>query len=451
MTASETYRVRRGHAADAAALGDVERRAAYRFGAHEVPTEILEATTDDEAFIAGAQAGCLWVACSSDGETVGFALASFVDGAGHLEEISVLPAHGRRGIGRMLLAEVEKWAIGARLESISLSTFRDIPWNAPFYSSCGYRVLSAAELGPGLRAVREREAASGFPVERRVFMQRTVGESASAERCRIVGIVNITEDSFSDGGRYLDSASALNHARSLRAAGADFVELGPASSHPDSQPVEQSAEIERLRTPLQTLVAEGVAVSVDSCRAATLVWAMEAGAAVLNDITGFGDPALQDRLADGAADLVVMHSIQRGERADRRAAEPQAVIDGMWAFFDQRLEQLERAGIERERLIVDPGMGLFLGSDPTTSFVMLATTNELRRRYGLPVMISVSRKSFLGAPTGAGVSERGAATLAAELYAARQGAAYLRTHDVRALADGLAVESALAAASVDLE
>ena len=451
MTAYEPYRVRRGRTADAGPLREIERLAASRFASHDVPAAILETTSSAEALVAGAEAGRLWVACSSDGAAVGFALASIVDGGAYLEEISVLPEHGRRGVGRMLLVAVERWALNGKLGSISLSTFRDIPWNAPYYRASGFRELNANELGPGLDAIGAREAAAGFPTARRVFMRRSLGNGAGDDACRIVGIVNITEDSFSDGGCYLDSETALDHARSLGTAGAHLIELGAASSHPDSRPVEASIERDRLREPLEALVADGVAVSVDSCRATTLLWAMEAGAAVLNDITGFADPALQERLADGAADLVVMHSIQRGERADRRSAAPQAVIDGVWAFFDQRLEQLERAGIERERLIVDPGMGLFLGSDPTTSFVMLAATNELRRRYGLPVMISVSRKSFLGAPTGAGVSERGAATLAAELFAARQGAAYIRTHDVRALADGLAIESALAAASVDLE
>ncbi|MEE8311902.1 MAG: dihydropteroate synthase [Candidatus Binatia bacterium] len=261
----------------------------------------------------------------------------------------------------------------------------------------------------------------------------------------MVGVVNITEDSFSDGGRYLDGAAALVHARALMAEGAEVVELGPASSHPEARQVDDAEEIRRIAGPLAELVSSGVEVSIDSCRSATLRHAIGAGATYLNDVTGFADPALYAALAGCGAKLVLMHSVQRLARADRRRIAPDDVLASVTRFFEERLSVLENAGVTRQRIILDPGMGLFLGSDPEASYRVLASIGALRERFELPVMISVSRKSFLGAATGSGVAARGSATLAAELHAARAGADYIRTHDVRALADGLAVQAAIRA------
>jgi dihydropteroate synthase len=141
--------------------------------------------------------------------------------------------------------------------------------------------------------------------------------------------------------------------------------------------------------------------------------------------------------------LVVVHSLLALERATRDAVRPEQVLDSIERFFDQRLAELVRAGVAEDRLIVDPGMGFFLGSDPRASITVLQRIGALRRRFGRPVFISVSRKSFLRRITGRGIEEIGAATLAAELHAARAGADYLRTHDVAALRDGLAVDAAL--------
>lgn len=270
--------------------------------------------------------------------------------------------------------------------------------------------------------------------------------ASSRRRPCIVGIVNITVDSFSDGGRYLEPAAAVAHAYDLVADGADVVELGPASSHPEATRVDGAEEIRRVCDPLAELTASGLAISVDSCNAATVRHAIAGGAAFLNDVTGFADESLYEELAAAHCKLVVMHSVQRLPRADRRRVDAATVLDSIRRFFDARIAELERAGVARERVIVDPGMGLFLGADPAASYAVLAEVDTLRTRTGLPVMISVSRKSFLGAVTGRGVSARGPASLAAELHAARAGADYIRTHDVRALADALAVESAIVAA-----
>jgi dihydropteroate synthase type 2 len=262
-------------------------------------------------------------------------------------------------------------------------------------------------------------------------------------RPRIVGVVNLTEDSFSDGGLYLKPARAVEQARRLLDAGADVVDLGPASSRPGARPVAPAEEIRRLEPVVDALLPLGVAVSVDSFQAETQRWALARGVAYLNDIHGFPDPDLHPALARSPAHLVVMHAVQERGPATRTRTDPGTIFERIADFLARRLAALEAAGVARDRLIVDPGMGHFLGQDPEPSLVALRRLPELRRRFDLPVWVSVSRKSFLGTLTGRGVHERGAATLAAELYACHQGADYVRTHDVRALVDALRIVEAL--------
>lgn len=264
---------------------------------------------------------------------------------------------------------------------------------------------------------------------------------------RIVAIVNVTEDSFSDGGRYLAPEAAIAHARDLVAAGADWIELGPASSHPDAGRVTAADQIERLRPILGALREDATPVSIDATEPDVLRFAIEAGAGMLNDVRGFPDPDLQAELAGAEAALVVVHSLLSLDRATRDAASPDEVLASIDRFFDARLGALVRAGVSEDRLIVDPGMGFFLGSHPEASIAVLARLDALRARFGRPIFVSVSRKSFLREITGRPVGETGPATLAAELHAARSGADFIRTHDVSALRDGLAVQAALESAS----
>ncbi len=265
----------------------------------------------------------------------------------------------------------------------------------------------------------------------------------------IFGIVNVTRDSFSDGGRYLDPSAAVEHALRLVEEGADVIDVGAASSHPEAESVSAQEEIRRLEPVLRALVERGIEVSVDSWQVEVQRFALGAGATVLNDIRGFAEPAFYDELAEASAKLVVMFSVSGGSRATRDTTDAATVFAGITAFFDERVSALVEAGVARDRIILDPGMGLFLGAAPEPSVMVLRRIGELRDRYGLGVLISVSRKSFVsrlavgahGSPLPVG--RREAASLAAELFAVERGATMIRTHEPRLLRDALVVSAAL--------
>lgn len=265
-----------------------------------------------------------------------------------------------------------------------------------------------------------------------------------ANRPKIVGIVNITADSFSDGGQYLETNAAIGHAKKLLADGADIVELSGASSNVNSAPVSPQEEIARMEP---VLAALNCPVSIDAAKPEVQRWALSKGVGYLNDIKGFPDGSLYPELARSGARLVIMHCISGVDKAVRAEKSVQEVFDSIYSFFEKRLPMLEAAGIARGRLIVDPGMGLFLARNPEPSLAVLARTAELKKRFGLPVMISVSRKSFLRNLLQSEDCDIQSRTLAAELFAAGQGADYIRTHDVRALHQALATVGAIAEAA----
>jgi dihydropteroate synthase type 2 len=263
---------------------------------------------------------------------------------------------------------------------------------------------------------------------------------------RIVGVVNITEDSFSDGGRYLDPKAAIAHARRLRSDGADVVELGAASSHPNAKTVSADEERRRLTPVLEVLAGDRFAISVDTAQPQTQWLALAHGAAYLNDVRGFPDPRVYEALAASDCRLVVIHSIEGREITTRVKTDPATIWARIDAFFAERLAALQAVGIARERLVVDPGLGFFLGINPEPSLVVLARVRQLKARFGLPILLSPSRKSFLRTLTGREIADVGSASLAAELYAAWHGVDYIRTHDVAALHDALTIIHAIAAA-----
>jgi len=259
---------------------------------------------------------------------------------------------------------------------------------------------------------------------------------------KIFGIVNATADSFSDGGKYLAPEAAIAHALKLASDGADVVDLGAAASNPDAEPVPPDIEIARL-TPVVAALKDKVVLSIDTFAPETQLWALKQNVPWLNDILGFPDASIYPALARSNARLVVMHNVAPRGRAERIATDPATIFDRLFAFFDARLAVLENAGIDRARIVLDPGMGFFLGTDPEVSLSVLRRLGELKARYNLPVLISLSRKSFIRRLAGVEVAASGPATLAAELFAARQGAGYLRTHDVAALKHALSVWAAL--------
>ena len=265
------------------------------------------------------------------------------------------------------------------------------------------------------------------------------------QRPRIFGIVNVTRDSFSDGGRFLASDAALEHAEQLRACGADVLDLGAESTHPDSEDVSAEEELRRLEPVVSALVEQGAEVSIDTTKASVMTAMVAAGARWLNDVNGFRDDASMQAAADAPEQVrfVVMFSRASGGRAERKSAGAVGLLEELRAFFDERLEAFARAGVRAERVVFDPGMGFFLGRDALPSLTVMKHLRALSESHG-PLLVSVSRKSFLGEVTGSSVAHRGPATLAAELWAARHGAGFLRTHDPKALRDALAVEAAIA-------
>ena len=255
----------------------------------------------------------------------------------------------------------------------------------------------------------------------------------------IFGILNITEDSFSDGARFLEPSAARAQAKKLIAGGADALDIGAASSNPGAKPVPSKTEIARLKPIVALAKRQGWKVSIDSFAGQTQLWALGEGADYINDIQGFPDPELYPKLAASSAKLVVMHSVQGRGRAQKIDTDPATIMGRIADFFEARIADLTAAGVARSRLILDPGMGLFIGTKPEVSLAVLRRLQQLKAVFGLPVLVSVSRKSFLRKLVGRSVEDIAPATLAAELYVALHGADIVRTHDPAQLRDALTI------------
>ena len=260
----------------------------------------------------------------------------------------------------------------------------------------------------------------------------------------LFGILNITEDSFSDGGRFLEPEAAIQQARKLSEAGAQVIDLGAASSKPKAKPVAPEEEIARLAPVVKTLHRLGLAVSVDSFAPEVQRWALAQDVAFVNDVRGFPDPLLYPALAASPAKLIVMHSLEGLGPATGLAMPADQVLAHIERFFEARLAALEAAGIAPERLILDPGMGFFLGRQTEASLEVLRRIPWLKVRFGRPVLVSVSRKSFLRKLAGTAMEEVAPASLAAELFAAARGADIIRTHEPAQLKTALSIWQALA-------
>ncbi|HET6999091.1 MAG TPA: dihydropteroate synthase [Solirubrobacterales bacterium] len=264
--------------------------------------------------------------------------------------------------------------------------------------------------------------------------------SVDVSRPLIVGIANATPDSFSDSGDRSPSAW-IENALACHEAGARIVEVGGESNVSNRPPVTAAVEIERVQPVIAALAEAGAAVTVDTHRPETAAAALEAGAAFVNDITGMRDPRMIELCAEAGAGVVLMHT----ETPPKTplwddGLYPQGVIDHLLAFFEERLAALAEAGIERDRVVLDPGPDF--AKTPRQTVAALRDLDQLGR-FGCPLMLAVSRKDFVGALTGRKPRERGAGTFAALAAGLNRGARLLRVHDVEATVDFLRVWEAL--------
>jgi dihydropteroate synthase len=254
-----------------------------------------------------------------------------------------------------------------------------------------------------------------------------------------MGVLNVTPDSFSDGGRYLDPARALAHARGMRDDGADLVDIGGESSRPGASPVSESEELERVIPLVAVLAGEGFAVAVDTRKPAVMRAAIAAGASMVNDIGALTAPGAIEACAAGGTGVCLMH-MQREPKSMQEAPVYGDVVAEVRDFLVARAACCEAAGIARGRIAIDPGFGF--GKTLAHNLALLRSIGILADT-GYPVLAGLSRKASLGEITGRGVEERMAAGLAAVLAAVARGASIVRVHDVRETVDALKVWNAI--------
>ncbi|MFI0238130.1 dihydropteroate synthase [Streptomyces sp. NPDC016845] len=266
------------------------------------------------------------------------------------------------------------------------------------------------------------------------------------DRCAVMGVVNVTPDSFSDGGRWFDTTAAIKHGLDLVAQGADLVDVGGESTRPGAARVDEDEELKRVIPVVRGLAGEGVTVSVDTMRASVAEQSLAAGAVLVNDVSGgLADPAMIPVVAAAGAPFVVMHWRGFLEGATIRGSY-QDVVAEVVGELHARVEAIIEGGVAPDHIVVDPGLGF--SKEPGHDLALLAHLGELRA-LGHPVLVAASRKRFLGhvladeegAPPPA--LERDAATAAVSAIAAHTGAWAVRVHEVRATADAVRVARAV--------
>ena len=285
----------------------------------------------------------------------------------------------------------------------------------------------AQATAPDLRTGSQLRSAPGADVLRALLAK---------QRALVMGVLNVTPDSFSDGGRFLNPSSAVAQAQRLAAEGADIIDVGAESTRPYGNAVDVPLEEERARLApvLPGVVALGVPVSIDTRKAAIAAWALDAGAAIANDVWGLqGDPDMARVVAERNAPVVIMHN--------RHKADPAIdIVAGVAAFFERSLAIADVAGIARERIVLDPGIGF--GKTPEQSMTCIARLDAWHR-FGLPLLVGASRKRFIKSVVPSEPAERLGGSLAAHLLAVENGAAIIRTHDVAPTVQALTVAAAI--------
>jgi dihydropteroate synthase len=248
-----------------------------------------------------------------------------------------------------------------------------------------------------------------------------------------MGVVNITPDSFSDGGRFLERDQAVAHARKLAEEGADIIDIGGESTRPGAAPVSEAQELERV-VPVLEQISE-LCVSVDTRRPAVMRAALQAGASMVNDVQALQAPGALDAVGKSNCAVCLMH--MKGEPATmQREPHYDDVVHEVRQFLQERLQACRQAGIEHERLVADPGFGF--GKTVEHNLALLAHLDEFRV-LGVPLLAGLSRKSTIGKVTGRPMAERLAGSLTMALLALQGGATILRVHDVKETRDVIAV------------
>lgn len=251
----------------------------------------------------------------------------------------------------------------------------------------------------------------------------------------VMGVLNITPDSFSDGGEFLDPAAALAQAERLVADGADILDIGAESTRPyGAKPISGGEEIARLKPILPAITRLGVPISIDTMKAEVATWALDQGAAILNDVWGLHrDPAMAKLAADRGVPIVVMHN--------RDEADPAIdIMKDIAAFFERSLAIADEAGLPRDSIVLDPGIGF--GKTPEQSIIALARLGELSP-FGRPVLVGASRKRFIASVSPSEPRQRIGGSLAAHLLAVQNGARIIRAHDVFETVQALRVTAAI--------
>lgn len=265
---------------------------------------------------------------------------------------------------------------------------------------------------------------------------RPLAALLKAGRPLVMGILNVTPDSFSDGGQFLDPMRAIAHAEEMLAQGADILDIGAESTRPydGMRPVTAADELERLKPVLPAVVKLGLPVSIDSLKADVVAWALDHGAAIANDVWGLqGDPAMAGVVASRGVPVIAMHN--------RTEVDPSIdIVADVAAFFARSIKIAAEAGIARDDIVLDPGIGF--GKTPEQSIITMAHTAAFKA-HGLPLLVGASRKRFINSVSPAPPDRRIGGSLASHLYAVRQGAAIVRVHDVAETVQALRVMAAI--------
>ena len=258
----------------------------------------------------------------------------------------------------------------------------------------------------------------------------------SLGRPLVMGILNVTPDSFSYGGRFIDPAKAVAHAGIMSQQGADILDIGAESTRPygDATPVSAEDEMARLSPVLPAVLKFGLPVSIDTIKASVASWALDQGAVIVNDVWGLQrDPAMAPLVAERGVPVIIMHN---RDSADANID----IIAGVTAFFARSLEIAERAGIARDKIVLDPGIGF--GKTPEQSIACIARFAAFKR-FGLPLLVGASRKRFINAVTLSSPDERLGGSIASHLAAVANGASIVRAHDVAETVQALRVAAAI--------